>query len=179
MKQRFGFFLMIIVLSAIALSPARAEEPNTGKIDLRITTEENKKIILATATADGKPLANATVNFYVKRTFGNLGIGHDVTLDDGTAAVPFPVDLPGGTTGRLEVIAVISSPPQYNTFHGETTFDGALITPVQTEVFPRALWAPQAPLALILTIAGLITVVWGTYIYIAGELIKICREGIK
>ena len=50
---------------------------NKPEISLKVTTEDNQKIILATVTAGGKPLANATVNFFVKRTFGNLGIGHD------------------------------------------------------------------------------------------------------
>ena len=89
-----------------------------------------------------------------------------MTLDDGTAAVPFPVDLPGGTTGQLQVIAVITNPPQYSSVRGEATFDGARVIPLQAEVFPRTLWAPQAPLCLILTIGILVTVVWGTYVYV-------------
>ena len=181
MKHRLRFFLIFAVFSNAAISPlliAETDEPNTGKISLQVTTEDNKKIILATVTANEKPLANATVNFFVKRTFGNLNIGHDVTLDDGTAAVPFPADLPGGTKGQLQVIAVVSNPPDYNSIRSEIVFEGARIIPVQAEVFPRALSAPQAPLGLILTIAVLLTVVWGTYIFVAAELIKIRKEGM-
>jgi hypothetical protein len=176
MRLYLSFFLSLAISSSVM---ADAVDINKPEILLKVSTEDSQKVILATVTAGGKPLANATINFYAKRTFGNLNIGHDVTLDDGTAAVHFPVDLPGGTAGRLEVIAIISNPPQYGSFHVETAFDGDGIVPVKTEIFPRALWAPQAPLVLILTIAVLLTVVWGTYVFVLTDIIKIRKEGIK
>ena len=60
----------------------------------------------------------------------------------------------------------------------EEIFGGALVVPLQTENFPRALWAPQAPLALILTIGFIICVVWGTYIYVVVQLVRIRKGGI-
>jgi hypothetical protein len=151
---------------------------NKAEISLKVAAEDNQKVIIAAVTTAGKPLANATVNFFVKRTFGNLDIGHDQTLDDGTAAVSFPVDLPGGSTGQIQVIAVISTPPQYSSVRSEAAFDGARVISHQTEAYPRALWAPQAPLVLILTILILVAGVWCTYAYVVVQLIRIRKGGI-
>jgi hypothetical protein len=181
MSRQPGFYLMIAVFFGVVIPTAvlaEITEANKPEITLQVTTEENQKTILATVTAGGKPLKGATVAFSVKRTFGNLDIGHDQTLDDGTAAVPFPVDLPGGTTGQINVIAVISDPPQYSSVRNEATFGDALVIGLQTEEFPRALWAPQAPLALIMIIVIVVTWVWGTYIYVVFELVKIRKGGV-
>ncbi len=175
MRRHLSFFLLLMISSSVMADTADVNKP---EISLKVATEDNQKVILATVATAGKPLADATVNFFVKRTFGNLGIGHDQTLDDGTAAVPFPADLPGGATGQIQVIATISAPPQYSSVRREAAFDGARIIPQQTEVFPRALWAPQSPVALILTIIILVTAVWGAYIYVAVQLTRIHKEGM-
>lgn len=189
MSRRFYFLPLIIICLCSTISPSvfaegvdanksSIAEANKPRIALQLTTEENKKTIVATVTAAQKPVKDAKVTFFVKRTFGNLEIGHDETLDDGTAAVLFPLDLPGGTKGQLQVVAVITDPPQYSNTRTEEIFGGALVVPLQTENFPRALWAPQAPLALILTIGFIICVVWGTYIYVVVQLVRIRKGGI-
>jgi hypothetical protein len=168
-------FLQTSVFSSSLL--AETADSNKPEIILKVTSEDSQKVILATVTAQSKPLGNVTVSFFVKRTFGNLGIGHDVTLDDGTAAVPFPTTLPGGVQGKLDVIAVITDPNRYSSVRGEATFGGALIVPHQEDVFPRTLWTPQAPLALILTIAILVAAVWGTYLYVIVQIFRIRKGG--
>jgi hypothetical protein len=172
----FFFFLSAI---AAAAEFAQIAEANKPQIALQISTEDHQKIILATVTSGGKPLANATVAFFVKRLFGNLGIGSDVTLDDGTAAVNFPSDLPGGATGEIRVLAAITNPLQYSSSRGEATFGGARVINLKEQQFPRALWAPQAPLALILTIVIVVGGVWGTYLYVGIQLIKIRKGGTQ
>jgi hypothetical protein len=176
MRRYLSFFLSLVISSSVAADTVDINKP---EIFLKVTTEDSQKVILATVTTDGKPLANVTVNFFVKRTFGNLGIGHDQTVDDGTAAVPFPVDLPGGTTGQIQVIAVITNPSQYGSVRSEATFDGARVISPQAQAFPRTLWAPRAPLSLILTIVILVTVVWCTYVYVVIQLIRIRNGGTQ
>lgn len=182
MIHRLGLFLSLVILEGFfSSSPVVAGTADVNKpdISLQIATEDNQKVIRATVTIDGKPLENATIDFFVKRTFGNLSIGHDQTLDDGTAAVPFPYDLPGGTTGKIQVFTVITNPQQYGAAHAEATFDGSRVIPLQKEEFPRALWSPRAPLVLILTIMFLVTAVWSTYVYVVVQLVKIRKGGIS
>ncbi len=135
--------------------------------------EEGKKVLAATVLVDGKPLANAKVGIFVKRTFGDLKLGEDTTLDDGKAEVPFPSDLPGGTTGTLDVIARVIEPEQYASASIEKSMPGAVVVTVKDDPYPRAIWAPRAPLPLILTFVVLLSGVWGTYMFVIIQLRKI------
>ena len=170
----------IILAAVLFVSPLFAQTtqsaaPSTAEIKLLLTTEDGRKQLQATVTADGKPLENATVAFTVKRTFGQLDIGKDQTLDDGTAQIPFPVDLPGGTTGQLDVTAIVQAPTKYANTSAHATFGGAAILIPSDDEFPRSLWAPRAPWLLIVTIAGILAIVWCVYAYVAGQLWAIAR----
>lgn len=145
--------------------------------EIAITTsvEEGKKVIVAKVTLNGKPVENAKVTVQIQRTFGQITLGTEATLDDGTVAVPFPTDLPGGIAGQIQVVAEIKSPPEYAATRAQATLDGAPKVQLESNPFPRALWSPKAPLALILTIFTLLAIVWSTYIYVLVQLIKIKR----
>lgn len=145
--------------------------------EIAITTsvEEGKKVIVAKVTLNGKPVEDAKVTVQVQRTFGQITLGTEATLDDGTVAVPFPTDLPGGIAGQIQVVAEIKSPPEYAATRAQATLDGAPKVQLESNPFPRALWSPKAPLALILTIFTLLAIVWSTYIYVLVQLIKIKR----
>lgn len=145
--------------------------------EIAITTsvEEGKKVIVAKVTLNGKPVENAKVTVQIQRTFGQITLGTEATLDDGTVAVPFPTDLPGGIAGQIQVVAEIKSPPEYAATRAQATLDGAPKVQLESNPFPRALWSPKAPLALILTIFTLLAIVWSTYTHVLVQLIKIKR----
>ena len=151
---------------------AQAQNPQP-QIAITTGTEDGRKVIVATVTREGKPVENARVALQVQRTFGNLTLGEDDTLDDGTVAVPFPADLPGDSQGKIQVFAQIKSPPEHAAISTQATLDGALKTRAEADPFPRALWSPRAPLGLILTIFTLLTIVWSTYAFVVIQLIKI------
>ena len=163
--------------SATATAPATTTSSPavTAELKIQLTTEEGKKQIQATLTAGGKPVEGATVAFTVKRTFGNLPIGKDQTLDDGTAAVTFPADLPGGATGELQVIASVQAPTKYSQITARATFSGAATIHPSDDEFPRALWAPRAPWLLVGTIVGILAAVWCVYAYVLAQLWALYR----
>ncbi len=143
---------------------------SAARLSLQITEEEGRKQLQATLANNGKPVENATVEFRVARTFGQLPIGKDQTLDDGTAAVPYPSDLPGGSTGELSVTAVVQAPASLAGTSASGTFKGARTLPPPPEVFPRALWAPRAPVALITVFTAILLAVWLAYAFVAAQL---------
>ena len=159
---------------------ARAAPPATTRpsISLTTTTEEGKRLLLATVTIDSKPVESATVSFGARRLFGTLLVGEEKTLDDGTAAVAFPADLPGGSGGMLEVTATLQP-----TNSGEVPVKAVASFPTGAVAalsaaghsFPRALWAPQAPITLIAIIFGFVGAVWLTYVYVVLQLIRLKR----
>lgn len=173
--------VLVLALSSVISARASAQTTQGSNVHVAVdaTVEENKKQIRATVTVEGKPLANATVVFSIKRTFGNMTLGQDKTLDDGTAEVAFPSDLPGGGNGQLDVIATLSDPPQYAGMGGRAILPGAkaMATEISANLaYPRALWAPRAPLLLIVTIFAILGIVWCVYGYVVVQLLKIWQR---
>ena len=157
-------------------APTSASAPASAELKLQLITDEGKKQIQATLTANGKPVEGATVAFRVKRTFGNLQIGKDQTLDDGSAQTPFPSDLPGGSTGELHVTAIVQAPSKYADTLAHGMFSGAAVVHPSDNEFPRALWAPRAPWLLVITIVGLLAAVWCVYAYVVAQLWALARR---
>ena len=176
-----ALFLFFACVSQARIPIAAAQTPTTqpqAQISLALVTEEGKQLIRAIVLANGKPVENATVSFGVRRTFGTLVLGEDRTLDDGSAAVPFPKDLPGGPKGQLQVIAEIKFPAAFASLRTEAILDGAKVVSVNPEPLPRALWAPRAPYALIIPIVLLLAGVWATYAFVFVQVLAI-RRGAK
>jgi hypothetical protein len=149
--------------------------PAAADISIAAVTEDGEKLLRATVRSGGAPVENAVVRFSVRRTFGNLNVGEDKTLDDGTAAVKFPTGLPGSATGELCVTAEILAPPQFAGSTGQAAVLGASAPPATPEV-PRALWSSRVPLPLLLTIIVLITGVWITYAYAVVQLLSLRKR---
>lgn len=173
-----------ILLFALCLGANRAcaEDAPAQKFPTQIAistaTEEGKKVIIATVTRDGKLIEGAHVIVQAKRTFGNLTLGEDDTLADGTVAVPFPSDLPSGPEGRIQVVAQIKSPPELAAMATQM-FDGARKVVPPEDPFPRALWSPHAPLGLLITIGSMLTIVWSVYLFVVIQLVKIRKESLR
>jgi len=185
--RRSWFSIGTLVLVAASATGARsagaAEKPTTApttqssvKLSLDVVTEDGQKLIRAVFTSGGKPVENANVSFGVKRTFGTLLLGEDRTLDDGSAAVKFPADIPGGPTGTLEVIAQVTAPPQYASIRAQSAFDGARKFIPDAQGLPRALWAPRAPYPLLIPIVLLLAGVWLAYAFVFIQVLAI-RKG--
>ncbi|MGD0388579.1 MAG: hypothetical protein ABSC42_06440 [Tepidisphaeraceae bacterium] len=168
-------FLFIACLLLISPWPAFAQ---TSRPAIAVTTdvEDGKKMVHALVTLNGKPIENVNLQYFVQRTFGNLPIGQDTTLDDGTSAVAFPTDLPGASDGNLHVIVRITAPPQYSSVSVSAAF-GADVQPAPADPFPRALWAPNAPLALMLSIFVLLAGVWLSYLFVVSRILAIRNAG--
>lgn len=181
-RRRFPLVASALIVLSLGLVAgpsltADTEAPRSRpEIGIAVGAEEGRKVIVAKVTLDGQPVEGAKVAVQVQRTFGQLTLGVDETLDDGTVAVPFPADLPGGPAGRINVSAEIIAPAQYASIRTQVMLSGALGVTPEAESFPRVLWSPKAPLGLIIVIAALLTIVWSTYAYVVRQLIKIKKS---
>jgi Ni/Fe-hydrogenase subunit HybB-like protein len=138
--------------------------------------EGGETVLLATVLLDGGPVEGALVGFYVRRLFGAMALGEDTTLDDGSAAVPFPEGLPGDETGALAVIVRVLAPDELAGAETEALIAGGVPAP-GTTVSPRALWSARAPLALIGVMGVLLAIVWATYSVAIYQLVQIRKLG--
>ena len=157
-------------------STAPAATRPSAVITLATKVEDGQKEIFATVTVNGKPLENANVSFSAPRTFGKLILGTDQTLDDGTAAIAFPSDLPGDAEGNLNISAEILSPAAYAGAHNEARMSGGKTRTPAGDAYPRALWSPNAPRGLIAVIVLLVAGAWGSYLCVLFQL-RAIRKG--
>jgi hypothetical protein len=168
---------IILLIAAARVTPAA---PPTPVIAVSAATEDGKKMLVAKVTVNGKPVEDVTVQFFAARSFGQLALGREKTLDDGTAAVAFPSDLPAGSDGRLNLSAAVVADDHVAPASAAATFGGGTIFPAnaQNGELPRELWAPRSPILLIASIAAIAGVVWLTYAYVVYQLIRIRKEGV-
>lgn len=165
------FIAAALALAVLGSRGRAAEEP---AIALRADNEDGKKVLVATVTAAGQPVENAKVVFFARRTFGALSLGAEVTLDDGTAAVPFPATLPGDTCGRLQLSAQLANRSKTAApVRVESVFEGGAPFRAGPPADPRALWASRAPLVLLANIAVIVGLIWGAFAYAVYQLAKI------
>jgi Ni/Fe-hydrogenase subunit HybB-like protein len=161
------------VSASEASAPASATEPTVA---VTLEEEGGELWIIATLTSRDSPVEGARVEFLVERTFGEMTLGEDVTLDDGTAGVPFPVGLRGGADGELRVVAEVREPAAFAGTRGESTLPGGEPLVISSEPWPpRALWASGARPELLLSIGVLLLGVWSTYAFVLVQLSRISR----
>jgi quinol-cytochrome oxidoreductase complex cytochrome b subunit len=111
------------------------------EITLRTGIEEGKKMLMASVTQSRKPVERVKIAFFVQRDSGLQEIGQDETLDDGSAAIRFPEEIPGGPGGELHIEAEIREPKSLAGVKGVATLPGGIPT-------PPAPWGPSSPRAL-------------------------------
>jgi hypothetical protein len=164
---------------SLPLAPiARAGPTSSPGITVTTDVEDGKKMLhVVVTTPDGKPIENVVLDYYARRTFGDLRIGEDTTLDDGTSAVAFPSDLPGTADGRIDLVVRVKSPAQYASASTSISFTPDAPPTPAVDPFPRAMWAPQAPLALMATVLALMAGVWGSYAFVVSRILAIFQGG--
>jgi Ni/Fe-hydrogenase subunit HybB-like protein len=159
---------------AEAAAPSDASAPlPAAAIEIAVEEEGGEPWLIATVTGSA-PVEGARVAFLLERTFGAMALGEDVTLDDGTAGVPFPRGLRGGPDGELVVIAEIRAPAHLAGTSQTAVVPGGEPWIVSSEAWaPRGLWASGARPELLLSIALLLLGVWGTYAFVFFQLSRI------
>jgi Ni/Fe-hydrogenase subunit HybB-like protein len=152
-------------------APTRLPDP---VIAVSAEDEGGEIWIIATVTDGGEPVEGVRVTFLVERTFGEMALGEDVTLDDGTAGVPFPLGLRGGAEGELRVVAEITEPADYAGARASRSLPGGDPLVLTSDPWPpRALWASGARPELLLAIGVLLAGVWSTYAFVLVQLFRL------
>jgi len=126
------------------------------------------------------PVAGAEVKLFAKRFFGNLLIDEARNTDaQGTALFNFPKDLPGDSTGFVQLLAKLSDESAY----GEAKADTSLAVGVPTYRPPlneqRAMWnvVQKTPIWLLLAYTFTVLAVWGFIFYVLLQIRAIYKAG--
>jgi len=166
----------LLLIAGWATTTLRAADLPTPTVTVAPGEEDGKKQLIATVkTAEGKPLENIPVTFKARRLFGELILGADKTLDDGTASVPLPADLPGSPDGKLHITALTTATAKYAAATGLVAVPAAPMALPSLD--PRSLAAPHAPWGLIITVVLTVGGVWCTYAYIVLQIFRLRKAG--
>ncbi|HEX6845845.1 MAG TPA: hypothetical protein VF144_02650 [Chitinophagaceae bacterium] len=139
-----------------------------------LLTVKVKLIDLSTGTETAVPETDLGV--FVKRLFSSLKLGEGKTDEAGEATIEIPNNLPGDDKGNITLIARLDESEAYGNL--EASVEQQWGTPVSHELkdLPRALWSPHPPVWMLITFVILMSAVWGHYIVIIVQLIRLRKE---
>jgi hypothetical protein len=169
---------MLDLALALALGTGPAQPPPPpASITARLAEEEGRPELIATVMAGGRPLANAGVSFRLTRSFGDLPLGEDTTLEDGTAAAPFPRTLGPDAGGGWTVAVSLTSPEAYQGQERVVRLIQSSASAPPPRRPPRELWARRAPWSLLAAVSALMAAAWAAYGFAAYHLVLIQKGG--
>ena len=161
----------------LAGAPAPQAPPPPAEISAQIGQEDGKPEIIATVKAAGKPVPNVGVTFTLARTFGDLPLGQDTTLDDGTAAAPFPKGLRPDQEGHWTFKIALTSPDAYAGQAKTLTIAAPAAGAPLPAATRRELWSRSAPWSVLLTVLVLVGGAWTVYAFAGCQLYRIHQGG--
>lgn len=149
------------------------------KAIIRIAIDDKKGKIYANAilletNAVEKPIPNAELKFFIKRYFGNQEIGKSKTNAEGLAVIDFPTNIPGDSTGYVDLVVALSDDPE----HVNAIVENANICSPHKPINifeKRVMWSENtrtqwwALLSYGLVVLG----VWLTILYVVFQIVQI------
>ncbi len=150
------------------------------KINLEIvdsvkTITVNAEKILA--NDERAPLNEEEVSIYVQRMFSQLKVG-EVSIEEGEGVFEFPNDIPGDTTGMINVLAKMVDHDDFANVSKSQSVKWGGVTDHNTVYHPRSLWTQVAPIWMIVTLSIMLLGVWGHYIFVIYQLVRL-KKGVK
>lgn len=135
-----------------------------------------KLVDLSTGTET--PVAATDLGVYVQRLFNPLKIGEGTTDEMGEASIEVPANLPGDAGGNIILMAKIDENEQFGNLEATVAQPWGTAVSDKVEKLPRALWSPHPPMWMLVTFIVLMVAVWGHYIVILFELIRLRKEPV-
>ncbi|MFN8257204.1 MAG: hypothetical protein U0W24_16030 [Bacteroidales bacterium] len=118
------------------------------------------------------PLNEVEIPVCVNRMFSHLKVG-SITLANGEGSFEFPAGIPGDTIGNLDIIVKFDESEDYGTVLSSQSMPWGIPTKHYNAYSPRALWTSVAPVWMIITLSVMLLGVWGHYIFVIIQLIKL------
>ena len=178
-----GKFAIYLVLFILQFSAVLAQDKK-AHIELDFWEEKGNKYIIAKASdfdhdSIGAPIEEIELYVYVERTFSLLPIGDrfNETDENGELKIEFPTDLPGDTSGLVNVIVKIEDADEYADTIFSKTINWGIPLVIDKNENKRALWAASAsaPIYLLILTNSLILIVWGIIFYISVKIYHISK----
>ena len=128
------------------------------------------------STGTPVPVPETTIGVYVKRLFYPMKIGEGTTDEKGEFTVEIPKNLPADAKGNIILIAKIDENENFGNLEASLVQKWGIPVSDKIEAQPRTLWSSHPPLWMLITFFLLMSIVWGHYIVIVVQLIKLRKE---
>lgn len=161
------------------------DEANLLESDLSIKLDpaDTSRTVTAKLTAKDKsgkqvPVKDVAIKLYVVRLFGIMPATTDPTSttdENGEATFTLSRDLKGDSAGQITLLARIEDNEQLGNVEASAIAPWGARLMAEKEPFPRAMWAPKAPIPLIMVLSILFFCVWSTYLYLFYQVYKISK----
>ena len=122
------------------------------------------------------PVPELTIGIYAKRLFNPLKLGEGTTDENGEATIEIPNNLPGDSKGNITFIGRLDENETYGNLEASVVQKWGKPVSDKIEDQPRALWSSHPPLWMLITFIILMSVVWGHYLVIVYQLIRLRKE---
>lgn len=139
-----------------------------------ISTVQVKLIDMGTGTET--PVPEITLGVFAQRLFNPLKLGEAATDENGEASIEVANNLPGDAKGNITLIAKLDENEVYGNLEAVSVQKWGIAVSDKIEDQPRALWSSHPPLWMLITFFILMAVVWGHYIVIVYQLVKLRKE---
>ena len=139
-------------------------------------------IISAMKQKTDQPVAGAEVKLFAKRYFGNLLIDEARNTDaQGKALFNFPKDLPGDSTGFVQLLVKLSDEAAFGEAKADTTLSIGVPTYRPPLNEQRAMWnvVQKTPIWLLLSYTFTVLAVWGFIFYVLLQIRAIYKAGLR
>lgn len=155
-------------------------QEKSADMSITFAKEDDKDICQVKIVSEGKPVAELPVKLFVKRIFGNLQIGEEVSTDEnGVASFEFPNDIPLNQKGILEVMSMVEDDENFGTIEANITSTIGIKKDLSAfEKIERSLSGKNAPIYFTVASLSVFIGVWLTILYVVLQVFKIRKSAV-
>lgn len=163
------------------MDPADAEVTiKRARLEITPVKEDSlltvKVKLMDMATGTGIPVPETVIGIFVKRLFNPLKIGEGTTDENGEAIIEVPDNLPGDAKGNITLMAKLDENETFGNLEASVDQQWGVPVSAVNENNERTLWSSDPPIWMLVTFIILMTVVWGHYLVIIVQMIRLRKE---
>ncbi len=128
------------------------------------------------STGTGIPVPETAIGIFVNRLFNPLKIGEGTTDENGEATIEIPNNLPGDAKGNITLMAKLDENETFGNLEASVDQQWGVRVSAVNENHERTLWSSDPPIWMLVTFIILMTVVWGHYLVIIVQMIRLRKE---
>ena len=182
LTDKEGKLLFKVVYAGNKQMEAAEEEVTIKRARLEIVPVKDDSLYSVTvklidiATGTEIPVPETALGVFVHRSFNPLKLGEGTTDENGEASVEIPKNLPGDAKGNITLMARLDENEIYGNMEASVVQKWGIPVSDVIENQPRALWSSHPPVWMLVTFILLMAIVWGHYIVIIYQLLRLRKE---